>query len=114
MARLLPERIKKAKVAKALRLNPAHRAWVRKHHCCVPGCKRLPIECAHVRSGTDWGTGLKPSDCWVISLCSHHHEQQHRIGERAFEARHGMELREIAEKFASLSPHLASGGRHLS
>ena len=39
---------------------PGHRAWVRRHVCSVRGCQRGPIECAHVRSGTDGGTGLSP------------------------------------------------------
>ena len=108
MPRLLPDRIKKAKAGKDLRLNPAHRAWVRKHHCCVPGCQRLPIECAHVRSGTDGGTGLKPSDCWVVSLCRNHHEEQHRLGEAQFEIKYAVDLRALATQFAKLSPHRKS------
>ena len=36
---------------------PGHRAWVRRHDCSVRSCKRGPIECAHVRSGTDGGAG---------------------------------------------------------
>jgi hypothetical protein len=65
----------------------------------------MPIECAHVRSGTDGGVGLKPSDCWAISLCEHHHREQHSIGERAFEQRHDIDLLEIAREFAKRSPY---------
>ena len=36
----------------------------------APGCLRLPIECAHVRGGTDSGTTLKPPNRWCVSLCS--------------------------------------------
>lgn len=46
----LPERIRKEK-KHTPRSCPAHRSWVRKHHCSVPGCLDLPIECAHVRAG---------------------------------------------------------------
>ena len=84
---------------------PAHRAWVRRHHCCVPGCLRRPIECAHVRRETDGGIGLKPSDRWSISLCREHHIEQHAMGEMAFEGRYGIDLRELAELFARQSPH---------
>ena len=107
--RLLPRLVRRVKAGPAGRSCPAHRAWVRKHHCCVPNCWRTPIECAHVRGGTDGGTALKPSDRWVISLCSHHHEEQHRIGERAFEKRHAIDLLELAERFWRLSP---PGRRH--
>jgi hypothetical protein len=87
---------------------PAHRAWVRRHHCSVPGCQLEPIECAHVRRGSDGGMAMKPSDRWSISLCREHHAEQHRIGEPAFEARHGIDMHALAESFASRSPH-----RHL-
>jgi hypothetical protein len=87
---------------------PAHRAWVRKHHCCVPNCLARPIECAHVRRDTDGGTGLKPSDRWTISLCRDHHIEQHRIGEAAFEKRYAIDMRALAEGFARRSPHRAN------
>lgn len=84
---------------------PAHRAWVRRHHCCVPGCLGRPIECAHVRRDTDGGIGLKPSDRWSISLCRDHHIEQHQVGEHTFEQRYGIDLRELAMLFAERSPH---------
>lgn len=81
-----------------------HRAWVRRHRCSVPGCRRLPIECAHVRSGTDGGLGLKPSDNWCVSLCRDHHLEQHMIGEVAFELEYGLDLKALAREFAARSP----------
>jgi hypothetical protein len=85
----------------------AHRAWVRRHRCCVRGCDRRPVECAHVRRGTDGAIALKPSDRWTVSLCWFHHREQHDIGEAAFEARHGLDLRSLATEFARRSPHAA-------
>jgi hypothetical protein len=72
----------------------------------VPGCDLGPIECAHVRSGTDGGMALKPSDGWAISLCSRHHAEQHRIGEAAFERKYNLDLHAIAMAFSRRSPHL--------
>lgn len=69
------------------------------------GCARVPIECAHVRRGTNGGAGLKPSDQWVISLCRFHHAEQHRLGERAFEKKYGVDLVKLASTFTRLSPH---------
>jgi hypothetical protein len=60
-----------------------------------------------VRRGTDGGVSLKPSDRWCISLCHRHHAEQHLIGEVAFEQRHHLDLRCLAESFARLSPHRA-------
>jgi hypothetical protein len=101
--RLLPKQGPKQN----LRVCPGHRAWVRRHCCSVPGCSRRPIECAHVRHGTDGGTGIKPSDKWAISLCEFHHREQHQIGERAFERLYAIDLVALAEAFARRSPHRA-------
>lgn len=109
----LPDRIKQTQPHAPSRSCTAHRAWVRRHHCSVPGCKRLPIECAHVRSGTDGGTALKPSDRWCLGLCSFHHAEQHRIGERRFEAKHGICLTDIANLFTRRSPHRRALGDQL-
>lgn len=100
----LPDRVSRSR-GSGNRSCPAHRAWIRRHHCSVPRCKRLPIECAHVRGGTDGGTALKPSDRWCISLCSRHHAEQHCIGQRRFEAKYDIELLTLAEEFARRSPH---------
>ena len=102
----LPNRLEREKTREpSSRECPAHRAWVRRHHCCVPGCLGRPIECAHVRRDTDGGVALKPSDCWSISLCRDHHLEQHQVGELAFERRYGVDLRELALLFAGRSPH---------
>ena len=102
----LPRRLEQRERRRDERCCPAHRAWVRRHHCCVPGCLNIPIECAHVRTGTDGGVSLKPSDRWAISLCSHHHREQHQVGEAAFEKRYRINLYELACEFARRSPCL--------
>jgi len=104
MASRLPDRIQADRLRPLSRSCPAHRAWVRRHHCCVPGCRRLPIECAHVRAGTDGGIALKPSDRWCISLCVHHHAEQHLIGETRFATKYDLDLAALAAAFASRSP----------
>ena len=106
MARVrLPRRIERPRRTEVSRRCPAHRAWVRRHRCSVAGCESLPIECAHVRAGTDGGMSLKPSDRWTLSLCREHHAEQHRIGEGAFEERYGLDLVSLAQEFARRSPH---------
>lgn len=101
---MFPRRQGKRERKRPQRVCPGHRAWVRRHHCSVPGCLKIPVECAHVRSQTDAGIALKPSDCWVISLCVFHHHEQHQIGEQAFEVRHAIDMRELAQEFARRSP----------
>ena len=65
------------------------------------------IEVAHVRTGTNGGMGLKPGDFWTISLCRDCHSEQHRIGERSFEAKHGIDMKELARAFVKASPKRA-------
>lgn len=85
----------------------AHLAWIRGCTCSTPGpdCV-LNIEAAHVRRGQGGGMGLKPGDDRTLPLCSAHHAEQHRIGERAFERRYSIDMVEIAEALARASPHL--------
>lgn len=101
---MLPARRRKPRREMRIRC-PGHLAWVRKFHCCVRGCKGEPVEAAHVRGSGDGGMGLKPGDNWVISLCREHHAEQHRVGERAFAARYGLDLEELARRFWRASPH---------
>lgn len=103
----LPPMLKRPRRDPGERQCPAHRAWVRRHRCCVTRCFRIPIECAHVRGGTDGGMALKPSDRWVISLCRYHHCEQHRIGENAFAKEHQLDLTALAQEFVRRSPHRA-------
>jgi hypothetical protein len=64
----------------------------------------MPIECAHVRSAATAGTGLKSSDAFCLSLCREHHFQAHSIGERTFEQRHRINMRDLAREFFDRSP----------
>jgi hypothetical protein len=102
---MLPPRIsRKSDKAEKPRRCPAHRAWVRGHACCACG-SQTAIECAHVRTGTDGGTGIKPSDRWTISLCKECHARQHQQGEQTFERETGLDMKAMAEAFYRASPH---------
>lgn len=101
---MLPKRIPKERNKSLRWRSPAHCNFVRSHECCVPGCAGRPIEVAHVRRGSDAGTGRKPSDYFTASLCRDHHAEQHRIGEQSFDKRHGINLGALAAEFAAASP----------
>ena len=101
----LPPRIKRASGKKDVgKRSPAHRAWVRCHACSACG-SQTAIECAHVRVGTDGGTGMKPSDRWCISLCKSCHADQHAMGEQTFEKLWAINMKELAAAFFRMSPH---------
>jgi hypothetical protein len=103
---MLPARLKPDHYKPKVRLkSPAHRGFIRKHHCSVPGCQLMPIEVAHVRIGTGGGMALKSSDAFTLSLCREHHAEQHRIGEKSFEQRHGFSMLAKAREFYFASPH---------
>ena len=50
---------------------------------CVKGGTGV-IHAAHIRTGTDGGIGMKPSDCYVLPLSAHMHAEQHMQGEKTF------------------------------
>lgn len=94
----------------------AHMAWVREQPCAVrcAGC-RGPMHAHHYRIGTGGGTGLKPGPQWTVPLCTGHHDETHRHGERTFGAKYQVDLAFIATDLAARSPHLgpqiSTGGR---
>lgn len=112
MTLILPKRRKPQKLgmkeAPQIR-NASHLRWVRGFDCaCMdkPGMGCVGnIEAAHVRTGTDGGLGVKPSDCFAIPLCSAHHQLQHRIGEAEFERIMEIDMRAIADLLWIKSPH---------
>ena len=104
---MLPPRIiRKSDKADTGKRSPAHRTFVRSHACSACGTTTA-IECAHVRTGTNGGLGMKPSDAWTINLCRDCHEQQHRIGETPFEIMHAIDMKKLAKAFYLASPHRA-------
>jgi len=84
---------------------PQFLRFVRQHECsCFFGGLQMgrfrcegAIEAAHVRTGTDGGCSLKPSDRFALPLCSTHHRRQHQIGERPFEKEMNISMRSIAD-----------------
>jgi hypothetical protein len=74
---------------------PVHRAFVKRHACCVPGCKNTDIDPAHVKT-----RGAGGSDAQIVSLCREHHSEQHDIGIDTFQAKYKIDLVAIAAEFA--------------
>lgn len=103
----LPPRKKRIRsgILRAPRRNwPQHRRFVRSHHCVVPGCQATEIQCCHVRSAANSGTGLRPHDQYTFPGCHNHHAEQHQVGQGTFEDRHGLDLFAIAAELVRRSP----------
>lgn len=86
--------------------RPAHKSapgflqWLRGRRCLAGAtdCEGR-MEAAHVDYAGDKGVGTKVSDKWAVPLCSHHHREQHSVGIRTFETRHGLDLIEAAKAY---------------
>jgi hypothetical protein len=85
-----------------------YKAFIRMHVCCA--CKMLHGEkyaihisrtkgtiCAHI-GRTGKGIATKCSDYETVPFCHEHHDTEHRIGKRRFEALIGVSLDMIAQK----------------
>lgn len=84
-----------------------HRRFIRSQPCAVGACAALPIECTHVRLGFAAGLAQKPPDWMTIPLCHAHHSQQHDLGHREFDRRHGLDSAALAKEYARRSPDAA-------
>jgi hypothetical protein len=75
------------------RRDPAYCEWVRGFACCVRACLTgARMECAHVKSRGAGGGDI--GNC--VPLCFSHHDQQHRLGIKTFQATHSVDLAAIA------------------
>lgn len=87
--------------------DPAYLDFVRQQPCLI--CAWPWVEAAHIRAASprhgkrDTGKAEKPSDCWAVPLCSHHHREQHAHGdELAWWASYGIDpLDRAIELYAS-------------
>ena len=79
----IPRIVARGKPKPDLRRRMQHLTFVRQLSCVACG-KAAPSEAAHVRSGSDAGAGMKPSDRYSVSLCTDCHALQHQFGELTF------------------------------
>jgi hypothetical protein len=83
LAPRIPRTVARGKPKPDLRRRAQHLVFVRQLPCVACG-KAAPSEAAHVRSGSDGGAGMKPSDRYSVSLCTSCHALQHEFGELTF------------------------------
>jgi hypothetical protein len=103
----LPDKLKRPRMAVRLPVQktwPRHRRWVKSHGCCVPDCRAVSVDFAHLRSARNAGKGQRPHDIFGVSLCRIHHDEQHRIGADAFGKKYKIDLWALAAEFARRSP----------
>lgn len=89
-----PKNPKRAAKLRKKQFGGAYRDLIVSLGCCV--CGRSPSEPAHVKSRGAGGTAKD-----MVPLCSEHHREQHQIGIRSFERKHGIDLAELARVYWS-------------
>jgi hypothetical protein len=93
-----------------LRVRAQHLAFIRMLPCVACG-RKGPSEAAHVRCGTDGGTGIKPSDRYSVSLCRGCHDTQHAWGELSFWAAKRIDPLDVALRLWTVSGDVEAGER---
>ena len=93
-----------------LRSRVQHLTFVRQLPCVACG-KAPPSHAAHVRTGTDGGVGMKPSDRYTVPLCATCHAKQHRVGELTFWSALRFDPLNVALRLWTVSCDIEAGAR---
>ena len=106
----IPRTIARTKAKPNLRSRVAHLAFVRLLPCVACG-KAAPSDAAHVRTGTDGGTGMKPADRYAVPLCAGCHAKQHQVGELTFWSTLRIDPVNVALRLWTISDDVEAGER---
>jgi hypothetical protein len=106
----IPHSVVHGKPKPDLRRHVNHLTFVRQLPCVACG-KAAPSETAHVRSGSDGGTGIKPSDRYSLSLCTSCHALQHEFGELRFWSALRIDPLNVALRLWTVSGDINAGER---
>ena len=106
----IPRAASRAKPKPDLRRRIQHLTFVRQLPCVVCG-RAAPSEAAHVRSGSDGGAGIKPSDRYTLSLCRDCHALQHQFGELTFWSTIRIDPLNVAFRLWTVSGDIQAGER---
>ena len=106
----IPRTVARGKPKPNLRRRAQHLAFVGQLPCVACG-KAAPSEAAHVRSGSDGGAGMKPSDRYSVSLCTSCHALQHEFGELTFWSALRIDPLNVAFRLWTVSGDVKAGAR---
>jgi hypothetical protein len=106
----IPRTVARGKPKPDLRRRMQHLTFVRQLSCVACG-KAAPSEAAHVRSGSDAGAGIKPSDRYSVSLCTDCHALQHQFGELTFWSVLRIDPLNVAFRLWTVSGDIRAGER---
>jgi len=106
----IPRSVARHKPKPNLYRQAQHLTFVRQLPCVACG-KAAPSEAAHVRTGTDGATGMKPGDRYAVPLCVACHAKQHRVGELTFWSALRIDPLNVALRLWTISADLKAGER---
>src|SRR5215813_6033041 len=106
----IPRSIARSKPKSNFRRRVAHLAFVRLLPCVACG-KAAPSDAAHVRTGTDGGTEMKPAYRYAVPLCAVCHAKQHRVGELTFWSALRIDPVNVALRLWTISADVEAAGR---
>jgi hypothetical protein len=106
----IPRTVVRGKPKPDHRTRTKHLNFVRQLPCVACG-KAAPSEAAHVRSGSDAGAGMKPSDRYSVSLCTGCHGLQHQFGELRFWSVLHIDPLNVAFRLWTVSGDIKAGER---
>ncbi len=106
----IPRTVASGKPKPNLHRRVQHLAFVRQLPCVACG-KAAPSDAAHVRTATDGGVGMKPSDRYAVPLCTVCHAKQHRIGELTFWSALRIDPLNVALRLWTVSADVEAGER---
>jgi hypothetical protein len=106
----IPRVMTRSKSRLDIRRRGQHLAFVRQLPCVACG-RASPSEAAHVRSGSDAGAGIKPSDRYSLPLCTECHALQHQFGELRFWSVLRIDPLNVALRLWTVSGDLKAGER---
>jgi hypothetical protein len=106
----IPRVMARSKSRPDFRRRGRHLAFVRQLPCVACG-RAAPSEAAHVRSGSDAGSGMKPSDRYSLPLCTDCHALQHQFGELRFWSVLRIDPLNVAFRLWTVSNDIKAGER---
>jgi len=79
-----------------------HLNFIRSLPCYIS--EQTPSQACHIRILSDGGTGLKPSDCFVLPFIYQYHKMQTDLGEQSFYKKFNINPFTLAKELVIISP----------
>ena len=101
---LIPKGTKPRRIKPRRLQDRSHLEYVASLPCCIPTCRKTPVQVHHILRGVIRGTGLRAGDDKVLPLCFECHRKLHDYGDETwFLEQHGIDGLDLAAQLWELS-----------